>query len=84
MWQFWKWLIRVAKKVKVRAKVKGVGLRGQAEAIRLGLARALVKFDENLKKDLKDKGYLTRDPRKVERKKPGLKKARSSPQFSKR
>ena len=68
----------------VTVLVRGGGIRGQAEAIRLGLARALVKFNQDLKKDLKDRGYLTRDSRKVERKKPGLKKARRAPQFSKR
>lgn len=70
--------------LKISAKVKGGGIRGQAEAIRLGLSRALVKFNEELRRELKDLGYLTRDARKVERKKPGLKKARRAPQFSKR
>jgi small subunit ribosomal protein S9 len=64
--------------------VKGGGIRGQAEASRHAISRALVKFDEKLRKQLKDLGYLTRDPRMVERKKPGLKKARRAPQFSKR
>lgn len=69
---------------EVVAKVKGGGLRGQAEAIRHGLARALVLFDFNFRKKLKKAGYLTRDPRKKERKKYGLKKARRAPQWSKR
>ncbi len=71
-------------KVKVVAKVKGGGLTGQVEAIRLGMARALVKYDEGLKKPLRAEGFLTRDARKVERKKAGLKKARRAPQWAKR
>ena len=59
-------------------------MNGQAGAIRLGIARGLVKFDENLKPALKKAGFLERDARVKERKKPGLKKARKSPQFSKR
>ncbi|MDP1845860.1 MAG: 30S ribosomal protein S9 [Candidatus Moranbacteria bacterium] len=69
---------------KVTVNVKGGGIRGQAEAIRLGIARALVVFDESFKKPLRDLGYLTRDARIVERKKPGLKKARRAPQWAKR
>lgn len=69
---------------KADVKVKGGGLRGQAEAIRHGLARALVLFDFNFRKKLKKVGYLTRDPRKKERKKYGLKKARRAPQWQKR
>lgn len=65
-------------------KVQGGGVHGQAEAARHGITRALVVFDENLKPILKPFGYLTRDPRKKERKKPGLKRARRAPQFSKR
>ena len=71
-------------KFDVSAKVYGGGISSQAEAIRLGIARAMVKFNEELKKPLRDRGYLTRDSRKVERKKPGLKKARKSPQWAKR
>jgi small subunit ribosomal protein S9 len=71
-------------KFDVSAKVRGGGVSGQAEAIRLGIARALIKFDEELRAVLKANGFLTRDSRKVERKKPGLKKARRSPQWSKR
>ncbi|MDY6821208.1 MAG: 30S ribosomal protein S9 [Deferribacterota bacterium] len=63
---------------------KGGGLTGQAEAIRLGIARALVSYNEEYRKLLKDKGLLTRDARMVERKKYGKPKARKSPQFSKR
>ncbi len=68
----------------VSVKVSGGGIRGQAEAIRLGLSRALVSFDKELKKPLRVFGYLTRDDRIVERKKAGLKKARRAPQWKKR
>lgn len=65
-------------------KVSGSGESSQAEAIRHGIARALVIADENLKQTLRGSGFLTRDSRMVERKKPGLKKARKSPSWSKR
>ena len=68
----------------VLVNVHGGGLTGQAGAIRHGISRALVKADESLKTTLKKAGFLTRDSRMKERKKPGLKKARKSPQFSKR
>lgn len=68
----------------VLVNVKGGGLTGQAEAIRLGIARALLKFNEEFRKPLRDAGYLTRDPRMVERKKYGQPKARKRFQFSKR
>lgn len=71
-------------KFDVLVNVCGGGFTGQAGAIRHGITRALVKSDENLKKDLKKAGFLTRDPRMKERKKYGLKKARRAPQFSKR
>lgn len=71
-------------KFKVTIKVKGGGVRGQAEAIRHGIARALVKYKKDLKKLLKSYGFLTRDPRVKERRKYGLKKARRAPQWSKR
>ena len=71
-------------KFRVSVVVRGGGITGQVEAISLGLARALVKFDETLKKTLRDNGLLTRDSRAVERKKPGLKKARRAPQWAKR
>ena len=64
--------------------VKGGGSRAQAEATRHGISRALVIFEEDLKAVLKSKGWLTRDSRRKERKKPGLKKARKAPQWSKR
>jgi small subunit ribosomal protein S9 len=64
--------------------VRGGGSKGQAEAIRLGIARALVAFNPEWRKELKAAGFLRRDPRKKERKKPGLKRARRAPQWSKR
>ncbi|MBQ82926.1 MAG: 30S ribosomal protein S9 [Gammaproteobacteria bacterium] len=70
--------------VDIKATVKGGGSFGQAGAVQLGIARALVELDEELKGPLKKEGYLTRDSRKVERKKVGLRKARKRPQFSKR
>ena len=68
----------------VSAKVMGGGVPAQAEAIRHGIARALVKDDETRRKELKAAGYLKRDPRMKERKKFGLRSARRSPQWSKR
>lgn len=64
--------------------VKGGGMRGQAGAVRLGIARALVEADPELQPPLRQGGYLTRDARVKERKKPGLKKARKAPQYTKR
>ena len=71
-------------KFSMTVLVRGGGVTGQVEAVQLGIARALVEFDETLKKTLRDNGFLTRDARKVERKKPGLKKARRAPQWAKR
>ncbi|MGI6706137.1 MAG: 30S ribosomal protein S9 [Clostridia bacterium] len=71
-------------KFDVLANVRGGGFTGQAGAIRHGIARALVKADDDLKPALKKAGFLTRDPRMKERKKYGLKAARRAPQFSKR
>ncbi len=68
----------------VIANVEGGGVSGQAGAIRLGLARALLKADPSLRPYLKKAGFLTRDPRMKERRKYGLKKARKAPQYSKR
>jgi small subunit ribosomal protein S9 len=68
----------------VKVNVAGGGVNGQAEAIRLGISRALVKVSEDLKPLLKAEGLMTRDPRMVERKKPGQPKARKKFQFSKR
>ena len=70
--------------VNVSVITRGGGKKGQAEATRHGIARALISLDENLKPAIKAKGWLTRDARKKERKKPGLKKARKAPQWSKR
>jgi small subunit ribosomal protein S9 len=75
---------RTQAKFDVRVNVYGGGPAGQAGAIRHGIARALVQADENLRLPLKRAGFLTRDPREVERKKAGLKGARKRPQFSKR
>ena len=71
-------------KFDVIVTVKGGGFTGQAGAIRHGIARALLEADADYRRILKKAGYLTRDPRMKERKKPGLKKARRAPQFSKR
>jgi small subunit ribosomal protein S9 len=68
----------------ILVRVNGGGLTGQADAVRMGLARAIVKHDEEARPAMREKGLLTRDPRKVERKKPGRPKARKRFQFSKR
>lgn len=72
------------KKYYYTAKVRGSGKKGQLEAIQHAIARAIVVMDSTLKSPLKKEGLLTRDPRMVERKKPGLRKARRAEQFSKR
>jgi len=72
------------KNYKIIVKVKGGGIRAQAESIRLGISRALVKFNQELRKILKPMGFLKRDSRIKERKKPGLKRARRAPQWQKR
>lgn len=74
----------LVKGIDIKATVAGGGSFGQAGAIRLGIARALIEYDETLKPVLKAEGFLTRDSRKVERKKVGLRKARKRPQYSKR
>jgi small subunit ribosomal protein S9 len=74
----------IQQKFAVTVKVMGGGIHAQAEAVRHGISRALVKYDENLKGNLKKSGFLKRDQREVERKKAGLKKARKSPTWSKR
>ena len=71
-------------KFDIVVRVAGGGVSGQAGAIRHGLSRALLVYDENLRGELKKAGFLTRDPRMKERKKYGLKAARPAPQFSKR
>ncbi|MEP3589906.1 MAG: 30S ribosomal protein S9 [Marinobacter sp.] len=68
----------------INITVKGGGISGQAGAIRHGLTRALMDYDETLRPAMREAGYVTRDARKVERKKVGLRKARKRPQFSKR
>ncbi|NCF64314.1 MAG: 30S ribosomal protein S9 [Gammaproteobacteria bacterium] len=68
----------------IRATVTGGGISGQAGAIRLGLTRALIEYDEELRRPLRKAGYVTRDAREVERKKVGLHKARKATQYSKR
>ncbi len=77
-------LVNLSDKVDIRVNVAGGGLTGQAGAIRLGISRALLKYDEEFRAVLKKRGFLTRDPRMVERKKPGRPKARKRFQFSKR
>lgn len=77
-------ILNLIGKYKITAKTKGGGIKSQAEAMRLGIARSLLKIDPEYKKTLKSKGFLTRDPREKERKKPGLKKARRAPQWAKR
>ncbi|MBQ7687942.1 MAG: 30S ribosomal protein S9 [Clostridia bacterium] len=77
-------LTGTTEKFDVICKVQGGGVTGQAGAIRHGLSRALLQYDENLRPALKKAGFLTRDPRMKERKKYGLKGARRAPQFSKR
>jgi len=76
--------ISSSKNFDVKINVFGGGLTGQAEAIRLGIARALIKLDSENKSVLRKEGLVTRDPRMVERKKPGQRKARKKTQFSKR
>ena len=77
-------LIGREKDFDVVASVKGGGVSGQAGAVRLGVARALIDLDPELRAQLKAEGYLTRDAREKERRKYGLKKARKAPQYSKR
>ncbi|HCX73787.1 MAG TPA: 30S ribosomal protein S9 [Candidatus Cloacimonas sp.] len=76
--------VGLSDKVDIKVNVYGGGLSGQAGAIRHGIARALLEYDEELRPELKTRGFLTRDPRMVERKKPGRPKARKRFQFSKR
>jgi len=77
-------LLSVADKFDVKVNLDGGGIKGQAEALRLGISRALVELDPENRSALKAEGFMTRDPREVERKKPGQKKARKKFQFSKR
>ena len=77
-------LLDVAEKYDIKVNLDGGGFTGQSQALRFAIARALVKINEEDKKQLKDHGFLTRDSREVERKKPGQPKARRRFQFSKR
>jgi small subunit ribosomal protein S9 len=77
-------LLNLSDKYDIVVNLDGGGVKGQAEALRLGITRALIKIDEEYKKSLKANGFVTRDPREVERKKPGRPKARRRFQFSKR
>ncbi|WP_331344483.1 30S ribosomal protein S9 [Cellvibrio sp. UBA7661] len=77
-------LVGMVEKFDVKVTVSGGGSFGQAGAIRHGLTRALMEYDESLRSELRKAGYVTRDSREVERKKVGLRKARKKPQFSKR
>jgi small subunit ribosomal protein S9 len=76
--------VSMLERVDVRVTVRGGGTTGQAGAIRHGIARALVDYDEEMRRPLRQAGFLTRDAREVERKKVGLHKARKRPQYSKR
>ena len=76
--------VEMNEKADVRVRVSGGGIAGQAGAVRLGIARALEKYNGELRQALKDAGHLSRDPRKKERKKPGQPGARKKFQFSKR
>jgi len=77
-------LVESTNKYDIKANLNGGGVNGQAEALRLAIARALVKIDPEYRSSLRSNGYLTRDPRHVERKKPGQPGARKKFQFSKR
>jgi len=77
-------ILELENKFDIKANISGGGVRGQAEALRHAISRALLELDENNRTALKSKGLLTRDPREVERKKSGQKKARKRFQFSKR
>jgi small subunit ribosomal protein S9 len=77
-------VVEMNDKFDINVKVTGGGISGQAGAIRLGITRALLEYDETLRKDLRKAGFVTRDAREVERKKVGLRKARRATQFSKR
>lgn len=76
--------VEMLDKMDITVLVKGGGVTGQTDAVRLGLARALVKYEEELRGQLREGKHLTRDPRVKERKKPGLKRARKAPTYTKR
>lgn len=77
-------LVEAAEKYDIKVNLDGGGIKGQAEALRLAITRALMQIDPESRKELKAAGFVTRDPREVERKKPGRPKARKRFQFSKR
>jgi small subunit ribosomal protein S9 len=77
-------LVGLKNKLNISVKVAGGGRIAALDALKLGLARAIIKYDESLRTTLKKTGLLTRDPREKERKKPGLKRARRAPQWQKR
>ena len=77
-------LLELASRFNLSIKVAGGGVSGQAGAVRHGIARALVRVDEEMRSPLRQAGFLTRDPRMKERKKYGLKRARKAPQYTKR
>ncbi len=77
-------LVNLRTTFDISVKIEGGGIRGQAESVRHGITRCLVTYNPELKKTLRGAGFVTRDPRVKERKKPGLKRARRAPQFSKR
>lgn len=77
-------IMRVLSKFRILIKARGGGMNSQAEAVRHGISRALLKFNSDFRKRLKKEGFLTRDQRMKERRKFGLKKARKAPQWSKR
>ena len=76
--------VQLASRFDISVRVDGGGITGQAGAIRHGITRALIEYDETLRKALRDAGFVTRDAREVERKKVGRRKARRGPQYSKR
>jgi small subunit ribosomal protein S9 len=77
-------VVQMLSKFDITVQVKGGGITGQAGAIRHGIARALIGYDESLRRPLRQAGFVTRDAREVERKKVGRRKARRGPQYSKR
>lgn len=76
--------VGVEKEINIKGKLHGGGIHSQAEALRHAISRALIQYNPESRRQLKKQGFLTRDPRVKERKKPGLKRARRAPQFSKR
>ena len=77
-------VLGIEKQINIKGKIHGGGIHSQAESLRHAIARGLIQYNPESRKVLKKQGFLTRDPRVKERKKPGLKRARRAPQFSKR